>query len=424
MFENMNDEKIIQVRGFFNLKEVGRGSMGKIYVAFDFARNRIVALKTIALPADILLASKFLERFNKEADINKKITKIENRHIPKFLGFHEEENDLRYMLTEYVEGYTLHEMIKYGKLHDINNENQSNNELFKNFGYWIPEVGIMIIREICKALEIVHYAGIVHCDIKPDNIMLDKSGLAKLVDFGLAVNNDQKCVLTLENNGDLTLGATWYLSPERVNKCSVNEMSDIFALGIILYEILDKHPFVFDEKNNKQDDPTILCNILDRVYQPPQYNLKEINPIIEKCLKKNPEERKKEFNSTQKIPVSKLGEMLENFLSNRCGLKNNDTQLQHYCAHPVKYTFKLKKHLQSISSKQFKDTKEFVCCSEFDIPDNDGNSETELYRLQRENNQLKNQRDQIQKEKAKLEQIIEEFIQSELDAIQKEKKEL
>lgn len=197
------------------LEEVGKGGMAYVYKAQCNVLNRIVAVKV--LRNDLEGGEEFVNRFKAEAQAAACLTH------PNIVSIYDvgEENDLYYIVMEYIEGTTLKEYIKQkGKLSSADSAN--------------------IASQICGALSVAHEKNIIHRDIKPHNIMITSNNLVKVTDFGIARASNSSTMRV----ADSILGSVHYISPEQARGGYVDCRSDIYSLGIVLYEMLTgKVPF-------------------------------------------------------------------------------------------------------------------------------------------------------------------------------------
>lgn len=211
-----------KVGPFEILGEIGRGGMGVVYRARDTRLGRDVAIK--ALPDHVAEDPSRLERFQREA---RSLAQISHPNIAGIFGVEEQDNRY-YLVLEFVEGTTLGERLDPGALP-------------------IDET-IHIAIQIASAIEAAHDAGIIHRDLKPDNIKITPEGRIKVLDFGLA-KSDNTSALSSGNTAtasirqDATapgviLGTAAYMSPEQVRGRHVDKRTDLWALGVILYEML------------------------------------------------------------------------------------------------------------------------------------------------------------------------------------------
>lgn len=252
---------------------LGKGGMGEVYLARDTVLERKVALKF--LPDELENDSRIRDRFLREA---KSAAALDHPFICKIYETGEFQGKA-YIAMEYIEGQILKDRIEKEPV--------------------ALKDAIRIALEIGEALENAHKAGIVHRDLKPANIMITSQGHTKVMDFGLAKRvlpgggaADLSRTLTqasITERGSIA-GTIAYMSPEQAKGESVDTRSDIFSLGIILYEMLSgKHPF------SKPSPIETLTSILRDVVPPPHITPKSVNPILNpilrKALAKNPAER-------------------------------------------------------------------------------------------------------------------------------------
>ena len=190
------------------LEKLGQGGMGEVFLAEDTELNRKVALKF--LPSSSSSDAHALERFKQEA---RSAAALNHPNITTIyeIGIWE---DRPYIAMAFIDGQKLTDMIVEGGA-DINRT-------------------LDVVIQISEGLGKAHHAGIVHRDIKPDNILLDKDGRAKIVDFGIA---KLKGVSQLPSEIS-TLGTACYMSPEKIGGEETDQRSDIFALGVVLYELV------------------------------------------------------------------------------------------------------------------------------------------------------------------------------------------
>ncbi|MBR0153689.1 MAG: serine/threonine protein kinase, partial [Lachnospiraceae bacterium] len=241
------------------LAKIGSGGMADVYKALDHRLNRNVAIKV--LKAEFSKDQTFVSKFRAEAQAAAGMTHANIVNVYDV----SEENGRYFIVMELVEGITLKEFIlAKGKL--------SVRET----------VGIAI--QIAQGLEVAHQNRIVHRDIKPQNIILSKEGLAKVTDFGIA-----KAVTsnTITSNA---VGSVHYISPEQARGGYSDEKSDIYSLGVTMYEMLCGHvPFTGDSTVN------VALQHIQQEAEP----LREIDPtipdsiekIVKKCMQKKPERR-------------------------------------------------------------------------------------------------------------------------------------
>ena len=237
--------------------------MAVVYKAYDFRTGRTVAVKV--LRDQYSQDAEFVRRFQQEAEAASAITH-ENLIDIYDVG---EQNGTRFIVMEYVDGMTLKSLIKeHGAL-----DNYS---------------AITIARQICTALQVAHDAHIIHRDIKPQNILLDRKGIAVLADFGIAKTSDTQTITGDGESG--VLGSVHYFSPEQARGEGANACSDLYSLGVVLYEMVTAElPFQGDTAvaialHHMNTEPTPPIERNPRVTP-------ALNEIILKAIRKKPEDR-------------------------------------------------------------------------------------------------------------------------------------
>ena len=234
----------------------------------------IKALKTSAAAEENVVT-----RFEREA---KSLANLQHENIIHVYDFHHERGAM-FIVMEYVQGIDLYDLLeKCGRL---------------------PyDVAAILAMQVARALDYVHYRGIVHRDIKPANIMIARTGGTKVMDFGIARDT---------SFGDLTeagtgIGTPAYMSPEQVLGDKLDARSDIFSLGVVLYQMVTgKKPFVEDEKKSAMHKIRLEKHESARSVNPEIP--RELNNIIDRCLEKQPRDR---WRSAQHMVMA-----LERFLA-------------------------------------------------------------------------------------------------------------
>ncbi len=253
------------------LEKLGEGGMGEVYKAQDTKLDRFVALKF--LPSQMSASEDDKARFIQEA---KAASAMNHPNVCTIYDIQENDGKL-FIVMEYVEGKTLKDK------KDSLSEKQ------------ILEIGI----QVAEGLAAAHEKGIVHRDIKPENIMIRKDGIAQIMDFGLAKLRETSGVSRLTKAGT-TMGTMGYMSPEQVQGLDVDHRTDIFSLGVVIYELLSgESPF------KGMHETAIMYEIVN-VDPPPISTIKEgINPeldqLILECLEKDKDER---FQSAKELARS------------------------------------------------------------------------------------------------------------------------
>jgi len=244
------------------LGELGRGAMGIVYRAQDPALDRVVALKTIILADDAEGREEYQKRFFLEAKAAGKLT---HPSIVTTYDFGEQDG-VAYLAMELLEGTDLRTRLKEGALP--------------------PAEAVEVARQVAEGLGFAHERGIVHRDVKPGNIMLLERGRAKIMDFGLARMRaaDHKTVT------GMVLGTPKYMSPEQVAGSPVDQRSDLFSLGIVLYEMLTGSRLF-----GAEDMTQIMHNVTYQEHEPPTRLKPELPAMLDfvvaRALKKDPGSR-------------------------------------------------------------------------------------------------------------------------------------
>lgn len=242
------------------LEKVGTGGMASVYKAQDILLDRIVAVKV--LHAKYGDDHDFVVRFRQEAQA---AAKLSHPNIVNIYDVGYDEN-VHYIVMEFVRGETLKEYIeKHGHL-PIN-------------------TSIQIAFNIGEALENAHANGIVHCDIKPHNILVTETGRIKVADFGIA-----RAVNSVENSDRTVLGSVHYFSPEQASGGHIDERTDIYSLGVVMYEMMTGIvPFEGDTAIS-----IALKHVQDDIPLPTKYNRRIprlVEQVILKAMSKNPDDR-------------------------------------------------------------------------------------------------------------------------------------
>src|SRR4029077_7864128 len=190
------------------LELLGQGGMGAVYKARDVELERLVALKLIR--PDLASHPEILRRFKQELILAREVT---HPNVIRIFDLGQ-ASGVRYITMEYVEGRDLRALLREkGKL--------------------APEEAVPVFQQIASALEAAHQAGVVHRDLKPQNIMVDKSGRVYVMDFGVARSMETP---GMTQTGAL-MGTPEYMSPEQAKGMKVDARSDLFSLAIIFYEV-------------------------------------------------------------------------------------------------------------------------------------------------------------------------------------------
>jgi serine/threonine protein kinase/Tol biopolymer transport system component len=249
--------------------ELGSGGMGVVYLAFDQELGRKIALKFLRLHLTEDKAR--VGRFKQEARAASAL------NHPNILTVYQigELEGRQFIATEFVEGVTLRELMKRGPMN--------------------PRDVLDVATQIASALSVAHAAGIVHRDIKPENIMLRPDGFVKVLDFGVAkltgTSMSDSDALTLINTEQGTIvGTVQYMSPEQVRGLSVDALTDVWSLGVVLYEMVTgSTPFTGATRSD------VIAAILEREPSPLTSHVEGssdgLQGIVTKALTKNREQR-------------------------------------------------------------------------------------------------------------------------------------
>jgi serine/threonine protein kinase len=240
-------------------RRLGRGGMGTVYVAHDPVLGRLVAIKVFLSDLELPDAA---ERFTREARSAAAL------NHPNIVTVHDygDVASQPYIVMEYVQGETLAEMIR---------RRAPVSALDK----------LRWIEELCAGVAYAHQIGVIHRDIKPTNLMIDRSGRLKILDFGIA-----KMLGTLATNATALIGTPGYMAPEQILGQAIDHRSDLFSIGVVFYELL-----AYAEAFPGDNVPAITHRILNE--EPPAISqlVPDIHPglvaIVERGLKKNIDDR-------------------------------------------------------------------------------------------------------------------------------------
>lgn len=240
---------------------IGNGGMSIVYKAIDLRTGHDVAIKV--LRPEFKQDAEFLERFDREALA---ASKMSHHNIVNLLDVGEDK-DNRFIVMEYVEGKTLKQIIK-------------------EKGRLSPQVTTQIAIRILSALQHAHKNGIIHRDIKPQNVLVHSEGLIKVSDFGIARMADTQTI----SKADSVMGSVHYFSPEQAKGEPVTERSDLYSVGVVMYEMLTGHvPF---------DGETPVAVAMQHIRNKPA-PITTFSPdvppalcrVVMKAMEKNPAER-------------------------------------------------------------------------------------------------------------------------------------
>jgi len=244
---------------------LGRGGMGVVYKATDTQLDETVAIKT--LPGDVMTRSpEDLERFKREIRLARRIT---HRNVLRTFDYGEAEG-VYFISMEFVRGYTLAELLDEADERRV-----------------AMRAAVGLTRQICRGLQAAHEQGIIHRDIKPQNVLVDAKGEAKLMDFGIARLAEAPEGVTQQG---LIIGTPHYMSPEQVQGKQLDPRSDVYSLGVLIYEMLiGRRPFESSSLTG------VLTAHITEAPKPPIDLRPDISPamnkVILRCLAKDPAAR-------------------------------------------------------------------------------------------------------------------------------------
>ncbi|MFE3826000.1 protein kinase [Streptomyces sp. NPDC059092] len=258
--------------GRYQLRDLlGEGGMASVYLAYDTALDRQVAIKT--LHSELGREQSFRERFRREAQA---VAKLSHTNIVSVFDTGEDTLDgavMPYIVMEYVEGHPLGSVLQQ----DIG-----------QYGAMPADKALKVTADVLAALETSHEMGLVHRDIKPGNVMINKRGVVKVMDFGIA-RAMQSGVTSMTQTG-MVVGTPQYLSPEQALGRGVDARSDLYSVGIMLFQLLTgRLPFDADSPlaiayAHVQEEPVAPSSI-NRSLTP------AMDALVARALKKNPNER-------------------------------------------------------------------------------------------------------------------------------------
>jgi serine/threonine protein kinase len=278
------------IGGRFNVTAlIARGGMGKVYRAEQAPLGRICALKVLNPSYAGEQDPEFHKRFFLEASIASKLT---HPNTVTIFDYGRTDDEIYYMAMEYLEGRTLHRAIR-------------------DAGQLPEERAAHIARQICRALREAHALGVIHRDLKPANVFLvqhgDEADFAKVLDFGLVKN-------VLDNGDDLTqtgmfMGSPKYMAPEQIRGDRVDARTDVYALGVILYEMLTgKVPFDRSSSVN-----ILMAHVHEQA--PPMHQMNSaisvshaMEEAVTGCMAKDPDQRFRSMDDVL-VALKRVGEL-------------------------------------------------------------------------------------------------------------------
>ena len=249
---------------------LGTGGMGEVYEATDSRLGRSVAIKI--LPAAVAADPDRLTRFRREAQL---LASLNHPNIAHIYGL-EESGDTRCIVMELIKGETLQSLIKKGPI--------------------ALDEALVIAKQIAEVLEAAHERGVIHRDLKPGNVMLTSEGRVKVLDFGLAKayeanpgsatsTNSPTMASIAATNAGVILGTAAYMSPEQARGKPVDKRADIWAFGMVLYEMLTGERLFEGE--------SIADTLIEIATRQPDLNKvpQKVQKLLQRCLEKDPKRR-------------------------------------------------------------------------------------------------------------------------------------
>jgi serine/threonine protein kinase/sugar lactone lactonase YvrE len=266
------------------VSSVGAGGMGEVYRARDSKLKRDVAIKV--LPADVASNRERLARFEREAHV---LASLNHPHIASIYGL-EENSGVPALVMELVEGDTLAELIKRGP---------------------IPvDEALNLARQIAEALEYAHEHGVVHRDLKPANVIVSREGAVKVLDFGLAKaitgeggdssSSDATHSPTLTSpatRAGIILGTAAYMAPEQARGKSVDRRADVWAFGVVLYEMLTGGRLFAGE--TVSDTIAAILTQTPAFERLPATTPSSVRRLLERCLDRDPKQRLRDIGEAR-----------------------------------------------------------------------------------------------------------------------------
>ncbi|NBD36597.1 MAG: protein kinase, partial [Chloroflexi bacterium] len=248
---------------------IGQGGFGHVYRARERLTGEVVAIKELTIGLD---NREIVQRFVQEARATLRLT---HPYIARTYGiFH--DRGTYYLTMEYLPGGSLADRLRRGRLP--------------------MRDAVRIATNVCKALAYAHDKGVVHCDIKPANVLFDKDGEVRLADFGIAHVSEQMMTRKLFTATGMMMGTVRYMAPEQLEGVRDDPRVDIYAMGVMLYEMLAGRPYLDFET---ETTPAAQVRNIQRIQSESPRPLRAVNPAapawlaeaVARALHKRPEDR-------------------------------------------------------------------------------------------------------------------------------------
>lgn len=211
----------VQIKNYQVLNEIGAGGLGKVFKAIDPRTGRLVAIKV--LHSRYQQSPRFLGIFHRELLI---VSRLKHKHIVEYIDSNFQPPNC-YIVAEFVDGYSLHALMKAA-------------------GKFPPLVGLAVAFDILQGIDYLHLHDTIHSDLSSPNVLIDKSGRVMVTDFGLA------CQQEVEDYKSYMVGTPGYYSPEHITDSGIVPQSDIYCVGLLIYEMLTGGKAVPASKDRKE----------------------------------------------------------------------------------------------------------------------------------------------------------------------------
>lgn len=297
------------------LRKIGEGGMAVVHLAVDEKLGRDVAIKI--LKERFESHDEIRSRFQHEARV---ISAFDHQNILKIFDFSGEESRQLWIVTELIHGRNVAQILETTPS-----------------GWLHPVIAASITREICAALTTAHEQGIVHRDVKPENVMITHQGRVKLMDFGIA---KIQRVSSMTQTG-MFMGSPSYMSPEQIRGRDIDQRSDIYSIGVLLYEVLSgRLPFTGSSTAD------IATKILTGEFTHPRYLMsglpEELNQCVVNCMQLKPDDRPQ--------TIDEVGLVFDQFLES-LSLDRSAQELERCFKDPLAYGERLAKLLRVTNVK-------------------------------------------------------------------------